>query len=279
MLFPSSLLSYARMRHIPGLEWQPSGQAVLSGPLLDALRFLDVRFARWARDAGAADYRFPLFLPAQDLQRFDYLRSFPHQITFPAALDEDADTLRAFAAEPLDADGAVRLVRAAPIREVLTPAACLHFFVMLQGRALAAPEHLTTVATCFRREAYYRPLQRQWNFAMREMVCLGAADEVQEFLDSLRLRVEGLIAALELPVEWRAAVEPGKTEMVYDGELALGSVSLHGRTFGEAFGITRGGEPAFSGCLALGLERWLYALLTRFGPDPRAWPTAVIEAP
>jgi hypothetical protein len=267
------------MRHIPGLEWQPSGQAVLSGPLLDAFRFLDVRFARWARDAGALDYRFPLFLPAQDLQRFDYLGAFPHQATFPVALDEDADALRAFAAEPLDAEGAVRLARAAPIRDVLTPAACLHFFVMFQDRELPAPQHLTTVATCFRREAYYRPLQRQCNFALREMVCIGAAEEVEEFLDSLRVRVEGLIAALELPVEWRPAVEPGKTEIVYGGELALGSVSLHGRAFGEAFSITRGGEPAFSGCLALGLERWLYALLTRYGPDPRAWPPAVVEAP
>jgi hypothetical protein len=268
------------MRHIPGLEWQPSGQAVLSGPLLEAFWFLDVRFARWARDVGALEYRFPAFLPAHELHRFDYFRSFPHLLTFPVALDEEPDLLRAFtASDPLDADGTVRLGKATPVRDVLTPAACHHFYVMLQGRELAAPQHLTTVATCFRREAYYRPLQRQWNFSMRELVCLGSAEEVKDFLDAVRQRAEHLIAALELPVEWRAAADPQKTEMVYDGELALGSVSEHGRSFGEAFAITRGGEPAFSGCVALGLERWLYALLTRYGPDPRVWPVAVVEAP
>jgi len=285
------------MRHIPGLEWLPSGQAVLSGPLLEAFRFLDVRFARWARDAGAVEYRFPLFLSASELQRLDYFRSFPHLVTFPVALDEDPESLRAFAAadEPLDGEGAVRLGKLAPAREVLTPAACYHFYVLLQGRELDAPENLTTVATCFRREAYYRPLQRQWNFTMRELVRIGTLEEVKEFLETMRARADELIAALELPVEWRVAtdpffdptrnpkhlaqtLEPVKTEMVYDGELAIGSVNFHRNFFGETFGITRGGEPAFSGCIAFGLERWLYALLTRYGPDPRAWPAAVVEA-
>lgn len=162
------------MRHIPGLEWQPSGLAVLSGPLLAAYRFLDVRFARWAREAGATEYRFPVFLPARELHRFDYFRSFPHRVTFPVALDEDPEALAIFAAKPLDADGAVTLGRTAPVSEVLAPSACHHFYVLLQDRELGAPEHLTTAGTCFRREAYYRPLQRQWNFTVREMVCLGS---------------------------------------------------------------------------------------------------------
>jgi tRNA synthetase class II (G, H, P, S and T) len=285
------------MRHIPGLEWQTSGQAVISGPLLDAFRSLDGRFARWAREAGAEDYRFPTFLPARELHRLDYFRSFPHLVTFPVALDEDPESLRAFVAdEPLRADGAVLLGKPAPVREVLTPAACYHFYVMLQGQEVRAPLNLTTVATCFRREAYYRPLQRQWNFTMRELVRIGSAEEVEEFLNAVRQRAEGLIAALDLPVEWRPAtdpffdptrspkhvaqlVDPVKTEMVYDGELAIGSVNLHRNFFGDTFGITRDGEPAFSGCVAFGLERWLYALLTRHGPDPRAWPSVVAEAP
>src|SRR5438874_9913215 len=35
--------------------------------------------------------------------------------------------------------------------------------------------YVTTRAACFRRESYYRPLQRQWSFSMREIVCLGTA--------------------------------------------------------------------------------------------------------
>ena len=32
------------------------------------------------------------------------------------------------------------------------------------------------------------------------------------------------------------------------------------------------GEPAASGCVAFGLERWLLAFLVAHGPDAAAWP-------
>jgi hypothetical protein len=243
------------MRHIPGLEWLPSGQAVLSGPLLDAHRVLDVLFARWAREAGAVEYRLPPFVPVRQLRRASALHAGAGLVAVPAEEDEHAED------------------------EVLIPSAGVHFCSLLQDRALEAPQTLTAVATCFRREAYYRPLQRQSSFTVREVARFGTAEEVQELLDGLQGRAGELIAALDLPVEWRpgGAEAPWKTALVYGGELALGSLSAPGRLLGEAFRISRDGEPACWGGLALGLERWLYALLTRHGPDPRAWP-AVVEA-
>jgi hypothetical protein len=67
-------------------------------------------------------------------------------------------------------------------------------------------------------------------------------------------------------------LDPVKTEMIFGDGLAIGSINFHRNYFGEAFGIARGGEAAFSGCVAFGLERWLYAFLSRFGPDVRRWP-------
>ena len=46
-----------------------------------------MELTRWARDAGAREYRVPLFLPVRELERLGYFRSFPQQATFPAALD------------------------------------------------------------------------------------------------------------------------------------------------------------------------------------------------
>jgi hypothetical protein len=63
-----------------------------------------------------------------------------------------------------------------------------------------------------------------------------------------------------------------KTEMVFGGSLAIGSVNLHRDYFGEAFEIRREGRDAWSGCIAFGVERWLHAILTRFGPEPAGWP-------
>jgi len=285
---------FSELRNIQGLDWQENGQAVLSGRLLHVLQRLDQRFLQWALDWGAEEFRFPAFLSARELDRLDYFRSFPHLATFPVALDGRPEKLRAFTDRPVDGDGAVRLGECAPVREVLTPAACYHFYVLFQDRCLERPADLTTVATCFRREAYYRPLQRQWNFTMREIVRLGTAEEVDEFLECFRERCRRLFLQIGLSIEWRPAsdaffdpprnpralaqrLDPLKTEMVFGGELAIGSLNVHRNFFGETFGINRGDQPVSSGCVAFGLERWLYALLCRFGPDDRTWPAAVLE--
>jgi len=62
-------------------------------------------------------------------------------------------------------------------------------------------------------------------------------------------------------------LDPVKTEMIFDGKLAIGSLNFHRNYFGEAFQISRDGKEAFSGCVAFGLERWIYALVHTFGTD------------
>jgi seryl-tRNA synthetase len=61
--------------------------------------------------------------------------------------------------------------------------------------------------------------------------------------------------------------------------LAGGSINLHGRFFGERFDI-RGpdGGPAHTGCIGLGIERWVLAGFTQHGFDPDRWPAEVRAA-
>ena len=63
---------------------------------------------------------------------------------------------------------------------------------------------------------------------------------------------------------------------------AAASFNNHERFFGDAFGITlETGEPASSGCVAFGIERWLLAFLVAHGVDRVGWPafdTAFAEA-
>ena len=124
---------------------------------------------------------------------------------------------------------------------------------------------------------------------MREIVCIGSADEVECFLETTRARVAAFFARIGLPIAWVHAtdpffnptrnpkyvaqkLEPVKTEMVFGEDLAIGSVNFHRNYLGEAFDIRRGDGCAFSGCVAFGLERWLYALTSHFGPEPADWP-------
>ena len=273
------------LANLHGIYWKENGQTALAGMPLAILRKLDRLFVRWADEYGAAEYRFPVFIEARELHKLDYFSSFPHLATFPVTLDSSPEHLKEFSREAgIDDAGVVRLGKCSPVREVLTPAACYHFYVLFQGASLESSLYLTTVATCFRREAYYRPLERQWNFTMREIVCIGTAEEVKEFLASHRARLERFFSKIDLPIAWQNAtdpffdpsrnpkfiaqkLDPVKTEIVFGGELAIGSINFHRNFFGETFGIRREGEAAFSGCVAFGVERWLFALLSRFGPD------------
>jgi seryl-tRNA synthetase len=274
---------------VPGLQWYDEGQCAFHGAALELYRRLDRLFAGWAAECGAQEHVFPPFIPAAALERLDYFESFPHLATFPVALEAEASNLREFcAANKALGDGAVKLARIVPPREVLTPAACYHFYHGLQGARIAAATHLTTRATCFRRETHYAPLERQWSFSMREIVCLGTAGEVKMFLAGMQERLTDFFRRHELAVEWRAAtdcffdasrnprylaqrLDPVKSEMVFEDRLAIGSVNFHRNYFGEAFDIRRGDDAAFSGCVAFGLERWMHAFLVRYGTEERDW--------
>ena len=276
---------------LSGLRWSPRGYATLSGAPYQFVAALEARLDEVAAAFGAEPLQFPPFLPVAELQRIDYFGSFPHLATFATHLDGDDQRLASFAAAPLAADQSAAVHDHAPIHEVLTPAACYHLYVHFQGAAFAERRVFTTTATCYRREDYYRPLERQWAFTMREVVAMGTSDEVKEFLAEGRERVDALAADLGLPVRWEHAtdpffrpsrnpqylmqrIDPTKHELIYGDGLAIGSINLHHDHFGRAFAIDRtpGDTPATTGCVAFGIERWLAAVVREHGLDPANWP-------
>jgi seryl-tRNA synthetase len=275
---------------LDGLAWNDNGQSVMSGPVLELFQSLDRAFLTLAAAWNATEYRFPTFVSARQLHRLDYFRSFPHLATFPVCLDAEDANLGDFVDGPvLDDHGQLQLTRPRPIEDVLTPAACYHLYIHLQDTGSSGCRYLTTRNTCFRREEYYRPLQRQWSFSMREIVAIGTHDEVAAFLHTSQEMVNRLLAAIDVPVDWEVAndpffrpsrnakyvaqlVNPTKQEAVFDGHLAIASVNLHQDHFGRTYEIRRSDDYAYTGCVAFGLERWVYAIVSRFGPDPAGWP-------
>lgn len=264
------------------MRWHASGQASLSGELLQLAGQADAAFLELAGVWGAEAERHPATLPASVLRRTGYLRSFPHQATFAVGLDPNA--VSGFAVDP----GQNPRPFLGPATEILTPAACYHLYPAHEGQALTEPLYLTTVNTCYRREAAYVPLRRQWSFTMREIVCLGTAEETAQFAQKTTAAVTRLFELADLSVDWEHATDPFfqpeqnpafllqklspvKREAIY-GDLAISSANLHHEHFGEAFGITRAGEDARSACVAFGLERWLFAIMDTHGDDPRSWP-------
>lgn len=245
-----------------GLLWSPRGYASLSGPMLSLYREIDSFLLSLAELVQAQEARFPALIAAEDLERISYLQSFGHLATMPAAYDP--------------ATGNATAVQS----ELLTPAACYHVYAALKNSNLNRSIVYTTKSDCFRRESHYKPLQRQWCFAMREIVCVGTRDDVDAFVTRFRSLLGNLFSRAVLPIKFEHAtdpffnpadpklimqkIDPVKQEMMFDG-LAIGSINQHRTTFGEAFNISIHGESAYSACVAFGLERWMYCLLSHYG--------------
>ena len=59
-------------------------------------------------------------------------------------------------------------------------------------------------------------------------------------------------------------------------QIACGSINLHGNFFGKRFDIKgTDGEPVQTGCVGLGIERWVLACFTQHGFEPSRWPAGV----
>ena len=267
-----------------------NGQTAYSGAYLDAFSNLDQFFVNLAKKQSAKEYLFPSFLPVKELAKIDYFVSFPHLANFPVSLKDEGDNIKNFVATgSTGCEGHLSLTETTAIENILTPAACYHFYVALKGKSYSEPQYYTTRNTCYRREKYYRSLERQWCFSMREIVCIGTEQEVLQFLDFYRNIMLKLFDAISLPIKLEHATDPFfqplqdpkfiaqklspvKHEMIYKDSLAIGSLNFHRNYFGEAFEINAQEEPAFSGCVAFGIDRWMFACLEQFGPDQSKWP-------
>lgn len=269
-----------------------TGQVTLQGDLLRLFRGLDREIVKLSRKVAAREMKFPIFLPSFELSKLDYFKSFPHLITFPVTLDPDEENLSQFAAQ--NHSRAVHLTKTSAIQEVLTPAACYHFYVALQGSSFDEAQFLTTMCPCFRREKLYEPLRRQWAFSMREIVILGTGPDVEDFLADWEKEIPEFAKSLGLSFEWTLAtdpffkpledpkyfaqvVSPTKREMIFEKELSIGSLNNHRSYFGETFQLNVKRAVASSACLAFGLERWIFAILKTHGTQSKDWPASVKE--
>ena len=258
------------------------GLATIGPHLIELRTALDERFTAWAAQCGAAPYLYPPLMRVADLRRFDYFQNFPHLAILGAPLSTDVQT--AYAKDAGPGGQSVPAADLGPADYALPSAACYNVYLALSGRRLEAAERITTIATCFRREKEYDGLNRLLGFTMREIVCVGGRDEVLDHLGGFKKLITGFLADLGLPVEVQAASDPffdpnasravvaqlfpTKEEFVFDGSLAIGSLNFHRNFFGERCEISTADGPAFTGCAAFGVERWISALTRHFGEGP-----------
>ena len=275
--------------------WDVSpGLVGLRGDALSLLESIERAVIAIARAEGADEWRVPPGIPLATLARADYFRSFPQWLTAASHLSADErDLQRVAMAEDPASEARASL---APADSALLPAVCYHCYARFAGSTLEDAAVVTAQQLCWRHEGErLAPLERGWAFSMREVVCIGSADDVRHFLSRGRTRAVRLAVSLGLAAGIIEAEDPFfaptsrgkgllqrvkglKRELVLPigsgRTIAAASVNDHETFFGDAFEIRlASGEWASTGCVAFGMERWLLAVLAAYGPYARDWPS------
>ncbi len=269
------------------------GLLTLAGTAVQLRRRLDDLFLQWATEVNAIEYAFPPVLPVASLHKSDYFSAFPHLASLVTRIDRKENQIAAFVSSTENsAIDTVEKNYLTAAHYALPSAACYFVYHHFQGKTLTEDLHITLVAPCFRHEDHYSLGRRQWAFHMREIVCIGREQSVRAFLqfyDEFLLKnfkeIGMPIARCEAtdpffdkrdPRRLVQKLEPVKHEFMFRGNLAIASTNFHRDFFGNRYNIGfTDDEPAFSGCVAFGLERWLTACCLEFGHDWEAWPVAL----
>ncbi|MFG3365121.1 hypothetical protein ACIPWY_00935 [Streptomyces sp. NPDC090032] len=272
-----------------GTSWSVrDGLATLDEPAVLLKDALDAVFTRWGTEAGARQQLYPPLLRAEELRDLDYFRNFPHLGNPVTRIRPDRLTTHAAAPPEGTALPAADLADAT---HLLPSAACYGCFLHLSGTSTDTPVLITTVAQCFRNEDHHDGLRRLWGFTMREIVCVGSAEAVRAHLDRHQERIAAFGTALGLTLDRHPATDPFfekdgsrtvmqmlapvKEEYLHIDGTAVASTNNHRNFFGERRAIHHAGRPAFTGCVAFGLERWVHALDDLFEGDLAAAHRAV----
>ncbi|GKS11049.1 amino acid--[acyl-carrier-protein] ligase 1 [Paenibacillus chitinolyticus] len=242
---------------------------------------LEKVFMNWALECGSSPMLFPSLMKVEDLVKFDYFKNFPHLGVVASKISADhcssyttsGDEVTHICSSHLS-DGTY----------MLPSAACYNIYLHLQNSILNQTQYISTIARCYRNEEYYSGLKRLLSFNMREIVCIGTVEDVQSHLLSFKKKIADLAETLDLSLKTEIAtdpffdkkspkallqlISPVKEEFVYGDEVAIASVNFHRNFFGERCNIRmQDNSYAFTGCVAFGIERWLHAILDKYGDD------------
>lgn len=236
------------------------------------LNHLDYKFKEIAQNVNASEVRFPSLIPVSTLESIDYIKNFSNTLLYPCSKD---------GAKPEK-----YLQGRSMKRWALSPSACFHIYPLLSNKDIdvSKPIVFTNLAKVFRNEMETNSKWRLNEFTVREFVIVGRTVDVNKTLNKITNSIMKLAMHLNLSVELQIAHDPffllhsnkdaikkakipfpSKREILYKSSeqknIALGSINHHGKYFSNHFRIlSKDGIILTTGCIGLGLERWVNAL-------------------
>jgi seryl-tRNA synthetase len=235
--------------------------------------------------------RFPPVISRETIRRAGYFESFPHLL---GTIHSFAGDERTHSPMPQPGDSAWQWREHDALSDVvLTPAACYAVYPHATGTLPAEGRVIDIESWCFRQEPSDEP-ERMRAFRMREFVRIGSAAEVQAWRSEWIPRAQEFLTQLGLRPDLALANDPffgtgarflamSQREQELKFELSVQvragaaaaciSCNYHLDHFGTAFEIqTNNGQPAYTACVAFGLERLTLGLFAAHGPSLESWP-------
>lgn len=276
------------------------GQYALRGAAAHLRTTLDARLRTLAIAAGAEPWHLPSVESTADLLRMTgYFTSHPQHVTWGFHLPPHFDELHRFAREARDQSlAAPAPSQVQPTGFILEPFVCHNVYRALRGARLdPAGQVITALGNCYRYEGHrFAPLERQWEFSMREAVLLGPSAQVEASRTRLIELTQALVGELDVDATLEVATDPFfaaeatslrtfqamrstklELRLAIGGEarVAAASFNLHGTCFTRPMDIRVGDTLADTACVGWGLERWMAAVVARWGGRVDDWPAVL----
>jgi seryl-tRNA synthetase len=250
------------------------GYQCLYGKETEIFEQLDKIFVSFLDGYDVDHFTIPALLDSEVLKRCNYFESFPHHLSLVATVKKE--NLATVSAQKCvdDKDAEIH-------SKVLTPAACLHIYPMIEGQQIEE-KIITTRARVYRYEGNrYNETGRLWDYTVREIVFVGRQEYVRYMLTEIQEKALAyakqitndatLLSSSDIFFDSRKncikkklqIANEKKYELVIpvDGtNVAVSSFNFHGNHFSGPFSFDNN-NTVVSGCVGFGIERWLLAKL------------------
>lgn len=286
------------------LHFHGEGQISMSKDLLDLYHLFDCIFGELSRHVfNATEYMFPTLLRTDILRKAGYFNSFPNLWMSVFRLKNDYSV---FSKLEKDGDHIINSNfsdYAYILPYSLPPTMCYYVYDMLSESVITTNRSITALGKSFRFEnKYANEYGRLWDFSIRETVFLGDSTYVSEQLEKYRSFFCKILEMIGIAGHCEYANDPfflgnnnsmriniqkmkkvkAEIRIKVEGEetIAIASFNTHGQYISRSFNLysdEKHNKHIFTGCIGVGLERFVLAFLSQFGHRSDTWPTIIKE--
>jgi hypothetical protein len=264
--------------------------SVRRGIAVELYKKYDELFDQIAQRLDVQSRKYPSLIAKNTLSKCNYFTSFPQNVLFVSEFPHRIDVLE----KVKTTDNYQELTRHNGF--VLSPAVCFHCYEEFSNCIIDNNLMLTSVGTCYRHEAPWRVGGQRLNeFTMREVIFIGDSlfieEKRQQFIDEIwglfeelgfSGRIETASDPFYFPKDYSTKgqyqlLSSMKYELLYDNgknkSFSIVSFNNVKDTLCKEFNIRNSsGDIKHSGCVAFGIDRWVYATLLTYGTDINTWP-------